>query len=321
MGIFTRIEGAFPVVPLMGFPGSRLTNTTVKQNLENDKAHFQSLAALYNMYHPDAMITMMDLSVEAEAIGISVIKPEDESYTVNEHPIQTFEQLQKLIVPNPQKDGRMPYWINVVKKMKIEFECPSMAYLIGPYTLAGLLTGATNVVKNVMKKPDFLQALLEYSSRVISAYGKALIEAGADAIIMLEPTATVLSPRQFNTFSGRYVSKIIDDWEVPTILHICGDTKNIIPEMVKTGCVGISVDSMINMTETINVIPDNILLIGNIDPVKILAYASPEELTVEVNQLLKAMSGRENFVLSSGCDLPPETNLENIALFIKLARI
>jgi uroporphyrinogen-III decarboxylase len=171
-----------------------------------------------------------------------------------------------------------------------------------------------------MKKPDFIHELLKYCTNVITAYGNAMAEAGVDVLIMLEPTATVLSPKQFNIFSGQYVSDIFNEWKVPAVLHICGDTTILIPEMIKTGCIGISIDSMVNMSDIIKELPDDIFLIGNTDPVNIVAFASKEELTVEVNNLLTAMEGRKNFILSSGCDLPPETNLDNLALFVDLAK-
>ena len=320
MGLFDKPQGTFPVVPLMGFPGARFTKTTIKQNLENSEVHFQSLNSLYKRLHPDAMITMMDLSLEAEAIGLNILKPDDASYTVKEHPVQTFEDIQKLKIPDPLQDGRMPIWIDVIKKMKESFDCPVMAYIVGPYTLAGLLTGATNVVKGVMKNPEFIHELLKYCSRVITVFGNAMANAGADALIMLEPTATVLSPTQFNAFSGQYVAEVFKEWDIPAVLHICGDTAVLIPEMIKTGCIGISVDYMVNMADIIEVLPANKYLIGNIDPVNIIAFASKEELAVEVNKLLKDMEGKKNFILSSGCDLPPETKIENLDLFVSLAK-
>jgi uroporphyrinogen decarboxylase len=90
--------------------------------------------------------------------------------------------------------------------------------------------------------------------------------------------------------------------------------------MIKTGCAGISIDSMVNMEDTIKRLPDDILLIGNIDPVNSVAFATKEELIKAVNSLLKTMEQRSNFVLSTGCDLPPETSLENLTMFIDLAK-
>ena len=52
--------------------------------------------------------------------------------------------------------------------------------------MAGLVTGATNVVKGVMKNPEFIHELLKYCSKVITVFGNAMAEAGADALIMLE---------------------------------------------------------------------------------------------------------------------------------------
>jgi len=42
---------------------------------------------------------------------------------------------------------------------------------------------------------------------------------------------------------------------------------------------------------------------------------TPEEVTVKTHALLERMSGYRNFVLSSGCDIPPGTPATNIDAF------
>ena len=40
-----------------------------------------------------------------------------------------------------------------------------------------------------------------------------------------------------------------------------------------------------------------------------------EKITSEMNSLTKKMEGISDFILSTGCDLPQETPIENISLF------
>ncbi len=309
-----------PVIPLMGFPGIQLSSTNIKENLEDADIQFESLKQLYNRFQPDGMFTMMDLTVEAEALGLETLKPENSSFTIIEHPLKNREDLKKIKMPDTAKAGRMPLMQDVVKKMAGNFRCKVLAYITGPYTFAGLLQGASTVMKNVLKKPELVKEILEFSTEIIKSYGKLLIDAGVDMICILEPTATGLSPQQFMDFSGEYIKILKKEWEIPIILHICGDTVMIIEEMVKTGCDGISLDHMVDLKEAAEKIPEDVMIIGNIDPVNIIAYGEKKEVEESVNKLLKDMKNRKNFILSTGCDLPPDTNLDNIAYMIELAK-
>jgi uroporphyrinogen decarboxylase len=239
---------------------------------------------------------------------------------VIEHPVETESDILKLKTPDPIKDGRMPLYLGVVKEMHCHFACLNVAYIIGPYTLAGLLNGASRVIKNVLKNPKFLKELLEFTMVSVNKYAQALIEAGADAICILEPTATLLSPIQFDEFSGLYVKKIVDKCNVPVILHICGNTTHLIGNMISTGIDGISLDSMVDFAEIKKIVPEEIFLIGNLDPVNVIAYGDKTVVENNIKILLQVMNDRNNFVLSTGCDLPEDADLHNIQLMFNLAR-
>jgi uroporphyrinogen decarboxylase len=304
----------------MGLPGVRLTNTKINENYEDADIQFRSLKALYDKYHPNFMFNMMDLSLEAESLGLKILKPDDAPYTIVEHPIKNEHDLGKLDIPHPKKNGRMPIASKVIRKMHKGFDCINVAYIIGPYTLAGLLCGASTVIKNVLKNVVFLEKVLEFSSKVIDIYCTELISSGADMICMLEPTATGLSPEQFKEFSGNYIKKLKSNWNIPLILHICGDTTSLICEMIKTNCKGISLDAMVDLQHAANLISSDILILGNIDPVRVLAFGNKEEVEEKVKKLLFDMRGVDNFILSSGCDIPLDTPLENIEAFMKAVR-
>jgi uroporphyrinogen decarboxylase len=139
-------------------------------------------------------------------------------------------------------------------------------------------------------------------------------------IYILEPTATGLSPAQFWQFSGHYIQKIKKDWKIPVILHICGDTTSLIPEMVRTQCNGISLDSMVILPDVAQSISSNILILGNIDPVRVITHGTTEDVEHAVKQLLVSMKSFDNFILSSGCDIPLETPLKNIEVLMQTAR-
>ena len=58
------------------------------------------------------------------------------------------------------------------------------------------------------------------------------------------------------------------------------------------------------------------MVFGNLDPVGIIKNGTPEIIRAETLELLNKTASFKNFVLSSGCDVPPGTKIENIdALF------
>jgi len=87
-----------------------------------------------------------------------------------------------------------------------------------------------------------------------------------------------------------------------------------------SGAVGLSLDSLVDLKEASRVVPGSIALIGNLDPVGVFLRSTPEEVAIATRNLLEKMRGVNNFILSSGCDLPIDTPLENIEAFMRVGR-
>ena len=73
------------------------------------------------------------------------------------------------------------------------------------------------------------------------------------------------------------------------------------------------------METVLESMPSDRLVIGNIDPVGILRNGTPETVTKAVTELLESCSKYPGFLLSSGCDIPPLTPLENLQAFFDAA--
>ncbi len=331
------------VVPLLGYPGLQLTKTTVLQALTDGNAHFETVCALVDRFKPDGIFYIMDLTVEAEALGAKINFSTNQSPSVASHVITSEQDLKNIPIPDPTKAGRMPLFLKVMEKMKKTLSIPKAAYVIGPLTLAGEITGVKNLMKILIRSADFAQKILEFTTEVSKGYARALVEAGADIICMLEPTAVLVSPKHFSRFSKPYVEEIAQSLSAVTVLHICGNTTPLIPEMITTKVNGISIDSVVDLVGVLGQIENGMAVIGNIDPMKAMVFDPPETIREKVLSLrrraasqektfsalchkgfstgaLGQKTGHSNFILSSGCDLPPEVPLENVAAFMAAGR-
>jgi uroporphyrinogen decarboxylase len=305
-----------PIVPLAGFPGIQLTGTSVRENLFNPRTQVRSLLALYADIKPDALFTMMDLTVEAEFLGCKLTITDDDPPAVADPALKDGDAIDAFF-ENKTVGGRMPLFAEVIGELKRTLDVPVCAYVIGPLTLAGEIMDLVHVMKATRKNPDQLHRVLSKCTEVIIDYAILLENAGADLICVLEPSAMMISAVQFPEFSGQYCQKIFSEGiSGIRVLHICGDTNHLILEMEKTGADGLSLDKQVVLPQAYDTLCDETVLIGNIDPVSVLTFSDTAAVKSKSLELIQAMQAKENFILSSGCDIPPLAPIENIKAMV-----
>ncbi len=307
-------------VPLMGSPGSRLTNTTLKQNAFNWGIQCWSLYELVYQLEPDGIFFMMDLSVEAGALGVPVRYELEDSPTVERPMVQTSEDLLQFMSIDILKDARVQMYLSTMEWMARQIEIIKGAYCIGPFTLAGLLMGAADIALATIDNPGLTRAVLEFSTRIITRYATALFSRGADLLAILEPTAVMLSPEQFRQFSGSYIAQIVGQLPGPGVLHICGNTTHLIEAMCQTGVQGLSLDAMVDFPAVAPRVQPGVTLIGNLDPVRVLKNQTADQVRQATANFLEQTRGIPNLIVSSGCDLPQDTPLDNIRALIETTK-
>ncbi|MCD6359593.1 MAG: uroporphyrinogen decarboxylase family protein [Armatimonadetes bacterium] len=320
LALAAHARGRRPVAPLMGYPGLQLTASTVKQNQFNWDLQRRTLVALYERFQPDAMFFLMDLSVEVSALGLLVRFPLHETPSVEEHPVRSVEDLDAHRHLDVLADGRALVYLKVVEALREELPVPVGAYVTGPFTLAALMMGANDMALNVVMQPDLCHATLELAGSVVARYARALADHGADSIMVLDPTAVMLGPDHYQQFAGIYCRRLIEELRgVEVILHICGDTGHILEAMLHTGAAGLSVDHPMDLAEVARRVGPDTLIMGNVDPVRMLNQ-SPETVAQDARRALQAAADHPAFILSSGCDVPPDTPQQNIEAFMNEGR-
>lgn len=246
--------------------------------------------------------------------------PENSLPYVVSRPVQTTDDLRSLKIPDPYNDGRMPVFLECVRLLSKRFTLLTGAGGCGPFTLAAELMGAERAVTPTIEDPEFLEELLEYCLEVNLAYMKAFTKVGAEIIVVAEPTGAILSPVFFERFSGRYISRIVKEIDCPVGLHVCGDASHLIKEMCDTGAYSISLDSQVDLLETLRRAPSEVLIAGNLDPVGVFLEMDEEGVRDKTNEMLSEVREYPNYLAASGCDLSPKTPLENIEAFMEAVR-
>jgi len=308
------------VVPLAGYPGIRLTQSTIRQNEFNADLQARSLYKLVERTRPDMVFMMMDLSIEAGALGLPVRYPLAESATVEWHPVKNVADLEQYKVVEPLYDGRIWVFVEAVRLLRAKLDIPIGVYVIGPFTLAGLLMGANDIALATLDTPDVVHATVNFCERVVIDFAKALQQAGAYTVCLLDPTAVILSPKAYWEFAGVSLRNVVRQLDTRTILHVCGNTTHLIELMCQTGVQGLSLDTPVKLREVVSRMPEDVVLIGNIDPVGTMLRGNPEKVRQDTQRLMEEMHGIRNFIVSTGCDLPAEVPIENIEAMVRTVK-
>ena len=307
-------------VPVMTHPGIELNGNTVKEAVSNGRVHADAVMTLTKRFQSVAACTIMDLTVEAEAFGAEVAFSDDAVPEVVGHMLTDAASIERLEVPS-LKVGRIPQYLkaNVLAAKAID-DRPLFAGCIGPFSLAGRLYDMSEIMVLIYENPDAAHTLLAKCTQFIEKYCQALKLTGANGVVMAEPAAGLLSNDDCQNFSSAYVKYIVDkvqDDNFIVILHNCGNTGQCTQAMASTGAAAYHFGNKCKMEEVIKDVPPTALAMGNLDPVSLFKDGTPEEMHLAVSNLLNKMRDYPNFVLSSGCDTPPHTPIENVNAFFE----
>lgn len=305
-------------IPIMTHPGIEMIGKSVKDAVCDGCVHAAAIHKLSNSYPPAATSVIMDLTVEAEAFGAEVRFADNEVPSVVGRLLCNSDDIENLKVPS-LCTVRLPEYLkaNEISAREIT-DKPVFAGMIGPFSLAGRLCDMCEIMMAIVMEPENIEKLLEKCTSFLVEYAKALKNTGVNGVIMAEPAAGLLSDDDAQKFSSQYVKRIVDtvqDESFMVVLHNCGNTGMCTNSMIATGADALSFGNAINLADVANICPKNILIWGNLDPVGVFKQGSLQLVEQKTLELLQQMQPYPNFILSTGCDVPENTPIDNIKAF------
>lgn len=305
-------------LPIMTYLGLDFTKKSIHDLVTNGDEHFNCIKALADYYPSAAAVSVMDLSIEAEAFGADIIFSKDDVPTIKGRLIKDNAEIIDLAIPKLDI-RRIPEYLKASSLASSHItNKPVFSGMIGPFSLAGRLFDISEFMMNVLMDPVSSHALLRKCTDFLKIYAKAYKDSGANGLIIAEPAAGLLSFETCHEFSSLYIKEIVDfvqDDSFIVILHNCGNTVELVPTMVYTGAAGFHFGNAVNITDILPRMPEDRLVGGNIDPSGIFRAGNPDLMRKVVTDLLNNTKSFKNFFLSSGCDVPPNTPKQNVDAF------
>ena len=307
-------------IPVLSFPCVSLLGITVRELISDSELQAKGMKAVADRTDAAASVSFMDLSVEAECFGATICVSDDEVPTVKGRIVNDEDEADALAVP-PIGSGRTGIYIDAIKKAsEMITDRPVLAGMIGPFSLAARLLDVSEIMMDCYDEPDMVHTVMKKATAFLIEYAKAYKAAGANGIVMAEPVSGLLSPTLEEEFSSPYVKEIIDavqDDGFIVIYHNCGDNvARMLNSILTTGAAAYHFGNAVDMEkDIIPKVPYDVIVMGNVDPAGVLRMGDTETVKRVTGDLLARCSKYPNFVLSSGCDIPPLTPWENIDAF------
>lgn len=306
-------------MPILSFPAAKHLGITVNELVHNAALQAKCMEHVAHGTETLAAVSLMDLSVEAEAFGATVRFSENEVPAVTGIAVGDEEAAEALCVPELNA-GRLPITLEAVRQAKnLIGDKPIFAGMIGPFSLAGRLMDVNEIMYQLYDMPETVHTVMKKVTDFLVRYGQALKKAGADGIIMAEPLCGLLGREMAAEFSHPYVKQIINevqDESFSLIYHNCGNTVPMMAQDIYAlGATGYHFGNAVSMSEMLSKAPDGTIVMGNLDPVACLTHGTPETIRQKTKEMLEECGGMKGYIPSSGCDIPWAAPWENILAF------
>jgi len=309
-------------MPVLSFPCVSLLGISVNKLISDPDLQAKGMKLVAEEVDSLASVSMMDLSVEAEAFGSEIQISETEVPTVTGAIVTTQEEAEALRVPSVG-DARTGIYIEAIRKAcELITDRPVFAGVIGPFSLAGRLMDVTEALVNCYVEPDMVKITMDKTTEFLIEYIKAYRDAGANGVVMAEPLTGLLSPDLAAEFSEPYVKRIVDEVQTDdfiVIYHNCGDNViEMIDSILRVNAAAYHFGNSISMSEMMKHIPSDTIAMGNIDPAGEFMNGTPESIYKATTELMNELCEKyPNFMISSGCDIPPKSSWDNIHSYFK----
>ncbi len=268
----------------------------------------------------DAAIIFSDILVIPEAMGQGY-KFRDAGGIAMDFRLEDQSQLDRL-----QSQGvadRLDYVGQALKLVKTQLagEQALLGFGGSPWTLATYMLEGGSADDFERSKSVFysnrplFDALMTKLTAALIEYFQMQIRAGVDAIQIFDSWGGILAGQDYAAASLNWIREIIAALPkgFPVILYAKG-TPSQLTDQAFSGASVLGVDWTIDLGVARKLVPGNVALQGNLDPV--LMNTSPEIVTRETTRLLETMRGSNGHIFNLGHGIMPQAKLECVEALV-----
>lgn len=272
----------------------------------------------------DWVTVMSDPYCEAEDFGLPVEYVYDNLPKNTDYLIKDILDVDKLRVPDIYNSKRIS---NRIREVELFSKAVGDKYFIvgwaeGACAEYSDLRGLSEMCIDFFEYEDEINRAMDVILETTIKSAQAQIKVGAHCIGIGDAVCSQIGPKFYKMFGferEKALVSAIHDAGGLAKLHICGDTTDILPDMIATGADIIDVDHLvIDMSKFIGLLGKTQVLSGNSDPVEIVYRGNRDLMAHSIKVCMEQTKGRG--IISAGCEIPVQTTVENFMTYCNLAR-
>lgn len=311
-----------PVAPQLFGHAARWCGAPLRDYVQDGALMADCQLRIQAHYGHDAVFAFMDFGLESEAIGSRLRFYEAQYPEITDYVLPPGADAGQLRLPDPTADGRLPELLRGIARLRSALGDTTLVAgsLLGPMSLATQLYGMEAALFLAADDPGRFEIALDYATACAIRYGQAQIAAGAHLPVVFDPAASpavvppaffreLLLPRLQRLFAALRQAGAVANW-----LNIAGPTAPILPWYPAAGADIATFDYYVSPEQAAGLLPQTCLL-GNLKSLDFLD-AHPQRIAAAAHLALAAFRERGGFILSSGCEIPPESAPANIAALL-----
>ena len=264
----------------------------------------------------------------AAAAGVPVDNPPDEPSRCSGAAINAIEKIDEMEPVDISRNERVQIWLETCKLVKNYFgneifvrgNCDQASF-----SLASMIRSSEEWMMDLLLNEEYVFKVLEYSTNISGQFIRLMSETGVDMVSNGDSPAgpDLISPEMYRKYALSYekeMAEIAYELKLPYLIHICGNTDDILKDMMQTGADAFELDYKTDINKIHEICKDKITLFGIIDPSGIMALGTPAQVEEEAKKLLDLYKDSPRFVMNAGCALPAFTPSENIERLVSITR-
>ena len=271
----------------------------------------------------DWVTTLSDPYCEAEAFGLEVDYPENELPRDRGPLLRAPAEMDGLFMPVIADAPRMRNRVREVEEFRRQAgeRLFIVGWVEGPLAEYADLRGLSDACLDLYDEPERMHRSLDFLLENACRFAAAQAEAGAHCVGIGDAVCSQIGPAFYREFCFAREKALVDEVHAHGALaklHICGNTRELLPDMIRTGADIVDIDHLVgSMAEFVPLLGPGQVLSGNSDPVRDIRDGDRASIFQSVNDCHRQMQGRG--IVSAGCEIPPDTSLENFQAYCDAA--
>jgi uroporphyrinogen decarboxylase len=309
--------------PILMHFAARYNSTTYGRFASDFRVLVDSNIRCMEDFDLDAVGLISDPYRETAAFGADVHFPEDSVPQCRQPIVTSKEDARQLKNPDIYKAERTLDRIRGAAeyRKRIGDAVPVIGWIEGPLAETCDLAGVNETLLNLIMEPDLVRILIDKTTVTAREFAKAQVEAGCDIIGMGDAICSQISGDHYRKYvkeKHREIVNYIHSLGAAVKIHICGDITHLLPDLRDVKPDILDLDWMVDMDGAFDILGNDIIRCGNLDPVRIIEQHSTEDIAVKVRELCRKEKDRR-FILSGGCEITVDTPAENLRIMRKIS--